>query len=352
MKKVAIIGTHGLPARYGGFESLAEQLVESRSVEYTVFCSSCTSTNKKSHYKGAKLRYIPLKANGISSVLYDILSLCCAIRGYDAVLILGISGCIFIPIFRLLSRARIITNIDGLEHRRAKWGLLARWFLRLSERLAVRFSHTVVADNKAIAEYVVQSYGITPRVITYGGDNALCNIPLDKQCKILDNYGVTDGDFLLSICRIEPENNCHLILQAAAQSGQKLLFIGNWNRSKYSRNLRAQYANYKNIITLDAIYDNEVLYALRRAASCYIHGHSAGGTNPSLVEAMFLCRAIVAYDVNYNRETTLGKALYFSNLEHLTSILSEPLTENTELKMAAEKHYLWDDIRALYESLY
>lgn len=352
MKRVAIIGTHGIPAHYGGFETLAEQLVDSTAVHYTVFCSSCNLKDSPKSYKGADLKYIPLKANGISSILYDTLSLCRAIRGYDSVLILGVSGCIFLPIFRLLSRAKVVTNIDGLEHKRAKWGAFARWFLRLSERFAIRFSHTIIADNRAIAEYVTQKYGITPTLIAYGGDDYCDNTTLDSREQILDLYGVKEHQYTLAICRIEPENNCHKILQAAVDSGCRLLFIGNWDNSEYSSKLKAQYSDYKNITIAETTYDKEVLSVLRRSAARYIHGHSAGGTNPSLVEAMFLCKEIVVYDVVYNRETTLGNAIYFTDTEHLASILLKPSSENLALRQIAEKYYRWSDIRRKYEELY
>ena len=120
-RRVAIVGTQGVPANYGGFESLVENLIDSDNMEYTVFCSSKDMQSRMDTYKGAKLKYIPLKANGVQSIPYDILSLISAIWGYDVVLILGVSGAIFLPIFRLFSRAKVVTNVDGLEHRRGVW---------------------------------------------------------------------------------------------------------------------------------------------------------------------------------------------------------------------------------------
>ena len=154
MKKIAIVGTQGVPAQYGGFESLVENLIseyKSQDVAYTVFCSARDYTVRRSTYKGARLKYIPfLHANGVESILYDILSLLCCIRNFDTVLVLGVSGCVFLPIFRLLYHGRLIVNIDGLEHKRAKWGGFARWFLKLSEAVAVRYADVVISDNKVI----------------------------------------------------------------------------------------------------------------------------------------------------------------------------------------------------------
>lgn len=352
-KKVAIIGTQGIPARYGGFESLVENLVQSSSnIEYTVFCSSKDMPTRPSVHKGARLLYIPLRANGAQSIPYDIISLFRAMGGYDTVLILGVSGAIFLPIFRLISRAKVVTNIDGLEHRRQKWGAAARWFLRLSESIAARFSDTIISDNKGIADYVTETYKKSSELIAYGGDHTMQSLPLDKQLQILDKYNIKANEYAFALCRIEPENNCHIILEAAAKSGTRLLFVGNWNRSEYGKELVARYTTYSNITMHSPVYDLDELFALRSNASRYLHGHSAGGTNPSLVEAMFFGREIVAYNVVYNRESTFGKAIYFDNADSLAAILATPATENTTLATLAQKHYTWATIRNKYEQLF
>ncbi len=352
MKKVAIIGTKGIPADYGGFETLAQCLTDDKSVEYTVFCSSKDLSVKLSEYNGAKLRYIPLRANGFQSIPYDICSLICALKGYDVVLVLGVSGAIFLPIFRLLSKSRVVVNIDGLEHRRDKWNTLTRLFLKFSERLAVYNSDCVVADNKGIADYVVSEYGITPQTIAYGGDHAIRSVSEDNINKTLDDYKVKRNGFSLSICRIEPENNCHITLQAAAITGERLLFIGNWNRSEYGQNLRAKYSQYPNITLADPVYNLDTLYALRVSAARYIHGHSAGGTNPSLVEAMFFGCQIFAYDVVYNRETTANMAEYFTDVPSLATLLNSEPKPAPQLYKIAQSRYCWDTIRSLYKHLF
>ena len=130
------------------------------------------------------------------------------------------------------------------------------------------------------------------------------------------------------------------------------MFIGNWEHSAYGQKLYKQYANIPNIKLLDAIYDLDTLYTLRSHAACYVHGHSAGGTNPSLVEAMFFGHPIIAYDVIYNRETTYNKACYFSNVEQLVKILSQNNLNGEVLKQLAEKNYTWRHIAKQYETLY
>lgn len=352
MKKVAIIGTKGIPADYGGFETLAECLTADSEVEYTVFCSSKDMPTKLTEHNGAKLRYIPLRANGWQSIPYDICSLISALTGYDTILILGVSGAIFLPIFRLISKSRVVVNIDGLEHRRDKWNALAKLFLKFSERLAVYNAHCVIADNKGIADYVVAQYGITPHTIAYGGDHVIRSVTQSKITQTLNTYGVKCKDFSLSICRIEPENNCHITLSAAAATGERLLFIGNWSRSEYGRNLRAEYSVYPNITLADPVYDLDTLYALRVSAARYIHGHSAGGTNPSLVEAMFFGCQILAYNVVYNRETTANMAEYFTDATTLATLLKSAPKPAKQLSELAQSRYRWDIIRTLYKHLF
>ena len=134
MKQIAIVGIQGVPAKYGGFETLVENIIGdncSPEVRYTVFCSGKDYATRLNTYKNVRLKYIPLfHANGVQSTPYDILSMLKCLHGYDTVVILGVSGCIFLPVFRLLFRKRLVANIDGLEHRRAKWGKFTRWFLR------------------------------------------------------------------------------------------------------------------------------------------------------------------------------------------------------------------------------
>ena len=354
MKKVAIIGIQGVPAKYGGFESLVENIIGencSEGVKYTVFCSGRDMSERLEEYKGCELKYVGLSANGVQSVVYDVVSMCRALRGYDVMLVLGVSGCLFLPMVKWLSKVKVVVNIDGLEHRRGKWGKVAKWFLRLSENMAVKWADVVVTDNKAIQEYVHETYGRSSEMIAYGGDHVIRSVDRGREMEILCEYAVAEKEYGVSICRIEPENNCHVTLEAFAQCGKRLLFVGNWNRNDYGRELKRKYANYGNITMIDSLYDLDVLYVLRKNAGWYVHGHSAGGTNPSLVEAMFFGRPIVAYDVVYNRETTENSALYFKTSDDICRLL-ECDVEASELKDIAERRYRWKTIAREYERVY
>ncbi|MGR3971269.1 DUF1972 domain-containing protein [Shewanella sp. 1180_01] len=350
MKKIAVIGTVGIPACYGGFESLVENLTSysSYNVKYHVFCSSKSYAEKLTEYNGASLSYIPLSANGIQSIPYDICSLIyCLFKRPDVTLILGVSGCLFLPIYRLFSNSKIVTNIDGLEWKREKWGSLAKRFLKLSEMIAVKFSDVIITDNKAIGDYVDAEYSKSNVVIAYGGDHAIIN---DVDIGPVEDY-------FLSLCRIEPENNIQMILEAFSNCQQKLKFVGNWDASEFGRELKKKFSVYHNIQILDPIYDINLLYKLRSQCKGYIHGHSAGGTNPSLVEAMHFEKPIFAFNCNFNQYSTENKALYFSSSQELNDKISFATTDelaiiSTDMKDIAEKRYTWRVINKMYEETY
>lgn len=341
MKKISIVGTVGLPAKYGGFETLVENLTKNNNnVTFNVYCSSFSYLKKKPHHNGAKLIFIPIKANGWQSVLYDIYSLLHSFFSKtDTVLILGISGCIFLPIFKIVSNISVVTNIDGIEWKRKKWGWFARRFLKFSEYCAVKYSDKVITDNSAITEYVLHDYGIISYTIAYGGDHAL-----DKKVKTLVS------DYALTICRIEPENNIEMILKAFSIIKHKIIIVGNWSNSNYGKNLRNKFKNFQNISMLDPIYENFKLASLRMSCKLYVHGHSVGGTNPSLVEIMHFSKPVLCFDCIYNRATTNNQAAYFASVDTLISKLNRNdfSAMGEKLKYIADKNYTWSIIRKKY----
>ncbi|GAB3003546.1 DUF1972 domain-containing protein [Psychrosphaera aestuarii] len=344
---ISIIGTVGVPACYGGFETLVENLLDdnSKSNEFTIYCSAKSYDEKIKNYKNAELVYLPLKANGIQSVPYDIWSILHSvfIRKSKKILILGVSGAICLPFVRLFSKAKIVTNIDGLEWKRDKWGAWAKRFLKFSENLAVKHSDIIVADNRGIADYVTSEYEIKSEVIAYGGDHA-----------IVQELNDCDEDYALALCRIEPENNVELILESFSRTSRNLKFIGNWDNSEYGKSLKSYYSQFSNIEIIDPIYDVHKLFLIREACKFYVHGHSAGGTNPSLVEMMHFKKPILAFDCNYNRASTEEKAYYFSDCNDLIKLIKSPekASNGKDMKEIAQRKYTWDIVKQQYLDLF
>jgi glycosyltransferase involved in cell wall biosynthesis len=305
-------------------------------------------------YCGARLIYIPLKANGWQSVFYDMLSLIFAIFFSDIILILGISGCILLPFIKLLCKKTIILHVDGLEWKRSKWNSIIKKFLLFSEKLGVKFADKLISDNQYIMDYLEAKYGRKSELIAYGGDHA-------KRVKISDEikarFPFLNKPYALCVARIEPENNIHLILEAFKDVNLNIVIIGNWKQNKYAKRLMKKYKRFKNIFMIESIYDVNVLDQIRSNCFIYIHGHSVGGTNPSLVEAMFLGLPIVAYNCVFNRATTGNLAIYFSTSEELKNIVKN--LDNAVLSRLkslmynyASSNYRWTLIVKKYEDIF
>ncbi|QPZ90000.1 DUF1972 domain-containing protein [Thioclava electrotropha] len=354
--KLAILGTVGVPGSYGGFETLAQNLVDhhgatGNSAALAVYCSAKAFPDRPDSYGSARLRYIGLDANGAQSIAYDALSLFDAVRrGDNRLLLLGVSGALVLPLVRLVSRARIVTNIDGIEWKREKWTGLAKAVLRVSEWAAVRFSHVVIADNQAIADYVTATHTRPCAVVAYGGDHALDAAPDPRATADLpENYA-------LALCRIEPENNVAMILEAFVGLETPLVFVGNWDKSAYGRDLKARFADHPNITIHDPVYDPSGLRAIRDRATVYVHGHSAGGTNPSLVEMMHFDIPILAHGCSFNRHTTEEKARYFMSADELAEAVrslsgQDAAQIGADMGEIARRRYTWDQIGRTYFEL-
>jgi glycosyltransferase involved in cell wall biosynthesis len=355
--RLAIIGTVGVPAKYGGFETLVEYLTKyiGRDLSIHVFCSAASYSDRAKTHNGAQLTYLPLKANGAQSIPYDILSILISMRSSDTLLILGVSGCLVLPIVRKLTNARILVNIDGLEWKRDKWGKSVQKFLKYSECMAVRHADVVISDNAEIQRYIREEYGRESSMIPYGADHVERIAFTDD---LVRKYPFLDEPYAMSVCRIEPENNLHLIMEAFERMPDKpLVIIGNWKNSEYGQRLRDRYMSVANIHLLDPIYNQFILNQIRSNCHLYIHGHSAGGTNPSLVEAMYLGLAICSYDVDYNRATTQNEAFYFTNSSDLAATVSDNWfsddlqTYARRMREIAEQCYTWEKVAADYKAL-
>lgn len=356
--KVAVIGTAGVPARYGGFETLAHQLVLklNRKYDLDVYCSNkyYAINDRKKVWHNCNLHYLPFNANGAQSIPYDVISMIYSIFRSDVLLVLGVSGGILFPFIKLFTKKKIIVNIDGLEWKRNKWNFWIKKFLKFSEYLSVKYSDAEITDNAAIQKYTSLHYKSLSCLIEYGADHAT-RVPITDFDK--NQYPFLNGLYAFSVCRIEPENNIHLILSAFSELPErKLVIVGNWDNSKYGVLLRQKYDEFENITLIDPIYEQRNLDILRSNCYVYMHGHSAGGTNPSLVEAMYLGLPVVAYDVSYNRATTEDRAFYFSDVESLKKIVEKNEVSHYKgnrliMKIVADERYTWDVIAEKYGKL-
>lgn len=354
--KIAFIGTDGLPARYGGFETFVQEVapeIAALGHEVLVIGSSIGRASKEKSISNVRVAYLPIKANGGASVLYDFLSFFRAIFWADAIIILGVSAGIFIPLFRLLiSPQRLIINVDGLESRRNKWFGFKRSFLHLSERIAIRFAPKIVADNRGIADILQERFSRDSEIIAYGCDHVLTLPASESLQNVVAITGQSLG-FALTIARIEPENNIDLMIDGFLKSSLDLyIIVGNFEGTDYGAELKRKYSSCTRLLLLNSIYDPKTLASLRATCAVYLHGHSVGGTNPSLVEMLPYRRPILAWDCTFNRATLFNSCGYFSSTTSLTESLESNIAEYTPSAwLSTHPDYQWRNIAKKYVQL-
>ena len=359
MKTVAIIGTNGLPAKYGGFETLTNHLVENfdkSTHEIIVYCSKTNKNDRLESYKGAKLVYFPFKANGWQSMIYDFVTIIHALFKASDLIILGFSGAFAFP-FNKIFKKNIIFNIGGIEWEKVRGSKFTSKFeiglKKYMEKLCVTNSNTVIIDNLYFKDYIVKRYAKTPVLAEYGGNHAK---RIDVTTEMLEKYSFLDSEYALSVSRAQADMNIHLLIEAFKKVPKKrIVIISNWHISEYGQNLFDENEDkYDNIFLLKAIYDSKELDTIRSHTSLYIHTHSLCGTAPSLVEAMSLNIPIISFDVPTNRFTTENKTLFFKDVSSLIQILKDlDIKKLLEIKSQmfeiAKKRYVWKKISKIYQ---
>ena len=313
--KLAILGTRGIPAQYGGFETFAEQLATRLSrmcVDVTVFCPA-DAPRPKTVFRGVTLQYIksrPLKQ--FSEVVWDLNCFWAARRSFDVVYMLGVGAGFAAWLPRLFGTV-VWINTDGIEWKRSKWSLPQRAYLAFVEGLSVLFASRIIADAEAIAQYLRTRYRGLRRVstIAYGADLPDGN----PNSQLLEEWGLQAWQYYLVVCRLEPENHVLEIIQGFMKSEPSfpLVIVGNVTQPNGYVCKLLTYRSDR-VCFLGAVYEQEKLAALRIFAKAYMHGHSVGGTNPSLLEGMACSNLVIAHDNPFNREVLGEAGLYTSHL--------------------------------------
>jgi len=309
--KLAILGARGIPARYGGFETFAEQLavrLVERGHEVTVFCEA--TENVLGQYKGVKLSYVSARNYGpLTTIAYDAACLWQARSSFDVIYMLGYGSSALCWLPRLWG-TEVWINMDGLEWARGKWGALARFYFRCAEKIAMLTANRIVADAAAIeANLAFRHKLMTPcDVIPYG-----CDIVNNARVEELAPLGLTPRSYYLAVCRFEPENHVREIIEGflASKSHAKLILVGDDKRNSKYVQMLGRYVDER-LVFAGPIYQKAKIQALRYFCRAYLHGHSVGGTNPSLLEAMGCGNVIIAHDNPFNREVLGRSALFFS----------------------------------------
>lgn len=357
MLKIAILGSRGIPNYYGGFEQFAEYLAKAlveKGFKVSVY-NSHNHPYQHSIWNGVDIIHCFDPEDKIGTAGQFIYDLNCILdsrkRKFDIILQLGYTSSSVWNKFFPRKKTIITTNMDGLEWKRSKYSKPVRYFLKHAEQWAVKCSHHLIADSIGIQEYLKNKYRKDSVYIPYGA-----NLFENPDEKILYPYGLTPYNYNMLIARLEPENNIETILNGAATGLKKTPFmvIGN-HETKYGRILKNKFKSYEHIRFVGAIYDINILNNLRYYSNIYFHGHSVGGTNPSLLEAMACCAFICAHKNPFNSAILQKDALYFSSSEEVTEHIKSVNKNDYTLLLKRNQYkiksiYSWDNIISQYQA--
>jgi len=352
--KIAILGTRGVPNHYGGFEQFAEffsVFLAKKGHEVYVY-NSHNHPYQESTFNGVHIIHKNDPEHNMGTIGQFIYDLNCIIdsrkRKFDIILQLGYTSN-SVWYFLLPSKSIIVTNMDGLEWKRTKYSPLVQKALKFAERLAVKSSDFLISDSMGIQNYLRSKYQKESRYIAYGS-----NIFNNPNEDILTEYKLERYSFNMILARLEPENSFEMILDGVVESDDntKILVIGNHN-TKFGTYLKLKYQNYAHIVFLGAIYNLEHLNNLRYFSKLYFHGHTVGGTNPSLLEAMASSALIIAHKNEFNQSILKDNAFYFSSNQDIkNSILSIKKNDNLQLIKnnlnAIDNEFNWTKINGEY----
>ena len=360
--KVVIAGSRGIPANYGGFETFAEELgvnLQARDgFDVSIICDADQRevNNSLNEYKGVKLVYAKY-SKGRNPVLFYLHSFILAVRHSDIILTCGVGGGYWSFIPRLFNKI-LVTNPDGVGWKRSKWSFLQKLALRTMYYTSVKFSNYFVCDSVGITALMKSKYSYSRSyTIEYGAYiNSFVDIFSNKVEKVLSHYGLESQGFHLVVSRLEPENNVDMIIKAYLKRKRKyqLVIVGNLQKTEFVRDL--QRAANDDVIFLGGIYDKDELAIVRANALDYIHGHSVGGTNPSLLEALASANICVCHDNIFNREVVRDAGYFFESSDTLSDLIdvvekANP-TEFSQKRTASldrvSSYYNWDLIGDKY----
>ena len=357
--KLAIIGTRGVPANYGGFETFAEELgarLAARGHQVTVYGRRGFIDPRLGEYRGMRLVVLPsLRSKHLETVSNTLLAALHAARsGFDVVLMCNAANAPFVRILQLAG-VPVALNVDGLERKRRKWGVAGRSYYRLGECLAARLPNALITDAEVIRRYYRRAYRVSSEMIVYGGD-----LESPEGFDRLDELGLESAEYLLYVSRFEPENNPDRVVEAYRRVGgsRPLVMVGG---APYARGLTRRVAELADgrVLLPGPIYGNgyrQLLFNCR----VYIHATEVGGTHPALVEAMGASRPVLYYDTPENREVAggVGLGFRFDGDRSLERVIGEVVEDREKLlemghlsRQRVNQRYRWSDVADRYEQV-
>lgn len=357
--RIAILGTRGIPANYGGFETFAEHLstrLVARGHEVVVYCRAHYISPRQIEYQGVQLKVLPtIRHKYLDTVVHAFLSAVhAAPRRYDAALICNAANAPFAPILRLAGTP-VAINVDGLEHKRKKWNSLARGYYLLAERLATILPTETITDAKVIQDYYLARYHAKSTMIAYGAEVERRVDPLVRRWRVEPNR------YVLYVSRLEPENNAHLVIEAfkRVRTAHKLVIVGDAPYAReYINDLKMRARRDKRIVFTGFVFGREYR-ALQQNAYCYVHATEVGGTHPALLEAMGFGNCVLTLAAPENIEAIGDAGLVYSDESDLAEKLQRVLRDGSlvhsyrnRAQARVQDKYDWDFVVDQYEQLF
>jgi len=357
--RIAILGTRGIPANYGGFETFAEHLstrLAARGHQVTVYCRAHYTSPRQLEFQGVRLIVLPtIRHKYFDTVVHAFASALHAVpQRYDAALICNAANAPFAPILRL-SGTPVAINVDGLEHKRKKWNWIARGYYRLAERLATILPNETVTDARVIQDYYQTRYGAASTMIAYGADVERRPDPLVRRWRVEPNR------YVLYVSRLEPENNAHLVIEAfkRVRTAHKLLIVGDAPYAReYIEDLKRRARGDRRIIFTGFVFGRDYK-ALQQNAYCYVHATEVGGTHPALLEAMGYGNCVLTLAAPENIEAVGDAGIAYADEQELAEKLQRVLRDGSlvhayrnRAQARVQEKYDWNFVVDCYEELF
>ncbi|SFC99217.1 DUF1972 domain-containing protein [Klenkia taihuensis] len=355
--RIALVGTRGVPAAYGGFETAVEEVgrrLADSGHDVVVYCRTTPgATEQPATHLGMRLVHLPAaRKRALETLSHTALSVGHLVtHRTDAAFVFNAANAPLLPVIRA-ARIPVATHVDGLEWKRTKWSGTGQKYYRMAESLAVRWSDALIADAQGIADYYTEEFGAPTDLITYGAP--VIDPPADRLAEV----GLTARGYHLVVARFEPENHVAEIVEGYTASGatQPLVVVGS---APYSDEYTARVHGLADgrVRFLGGVWDQELLDVLYAHATTYLHGHSVGGTNPSLLRALGAGATVLAFDVSFNREVLGVAGRFFATAGDIPALLAraedDPANARKRGAQARERAaaYDWDDVAARYADL-
>ena len=358
--RIAILGTRGIPASYGGFETFAEHLstrLVGRGHEVTVYCRAHYVSPRELEFHGVKLQVLPtIRHKYFDTVVHTFLSALHAAPGrFDAALICNAANAPFAPLLRLTGTP-VAINVDGLEHKRKKWNWIGQQYYRITERLATILPNKTITDARVIQDYYHARYGAPSTMIAYGSE-----VERRPNPQLVRKWRVEPNRYVLYVSRLEPENNAQMVIEAfkKTRTAHKLLVVGDAPYARdYISDLKTRARGDKRIIFTGFVFGQDYR-ALQQSAYCYVHATEVGGTHPALLEAMGFGNCVLTLAAPENIEAVGEAGILYHDEKDLAHKLQRVLRDGSlvqayrnRAQARAREHYTWDRVVDQYEQLF